>query len=353
MQLKLQSGRVSYRHMPNRLVARSNIPAKNNITVIRGFTCAALILCAALLNPRAASAFTIELDDVAPLRIEWQRKFARGEQPFPGAPSIDTLPQRLAERGFKLGTPMFVRMFKAESEMEIWLLRGQKYELFETYPICHWSGSLGPKLAEGDKQNPEGFYSVGWRQLRRVGKWPKSINIGFPNRFDRANGRTGSYILLHGGCSSVGCFAMTNPAMNEIQALSAKAIHKGQKRFQLHIYPFRMTTKNIAPYENHKWFSFWQNLKQAYDVFERTKVPPRINVCGKNYYIQDAGTEDLLVQKPMRKLRMVKLGEERRSRDKDEDICYQQPKVNHSVGMTSAVKGLLHQSSTTTHGARF
>lgn len=292
-----------------------------------------------------AAAFTIELDDVAPMRIEWQRKFARGEQPFPGAPSIQTLDERLAERGFVKGTPLFIRMFKAESEMEIWLLRGQKYELFETYPICHWSGSIGPKLAEGDKQNPEGFYTVANRQLRHWGRWPKSIDIGFPNKYDRAHGRTGSYILLHGGCSSVGCFAMTDPAMEEIYLLAQSALRKGQNRFQIHIYPFRMSARNLGIFTKNKWYDFWKNLKEGYDNFERTRVPPRISVCGKRYLVEDAGPDEIKAPQPMRRLQMIKMGDATAGGDN----CFEQGADNKKT----APKGELRHASMTKKSGKF
>lgn len=268
-----------------------------------------LLLTGAGTGSSSAIAFSIELNDVAPMRVEWQRAHARGQMPLLGTPTIKTMKLRLAERGFKAGSSIFIRIFKAESEVEIWLRKGERYELFETYPICHWSGSLGPKLAEGDKQNPEGFYSVGWRQMRRWGRWPKSINIGFPNRYDKAHGRTGSYILVHGGCSSVGCFALTNPVMEEVYKLSKAAMRNGQNRFQIHIYPFRMTAQKMAQHETDKWFSFWQNLKEGYDNFVRTRVPPRISVCGKRYLIEDAGKNEIDVLRPMKRLRMVKFSD--------------------------------------------
>lgn len=269
-------------------------------------TAAAVVL---LTLPNSVQAFTIELNDIAPMRVEWQRMYARGEMPLPGTPDVTHLNERLHERGLQAGAAMFIRIFKAESQLEIWLRQGSKYVLFETYPICNWSGSLGPKLAEGDKQNPEGFYSVTWRQMRRLGRWPKSINIAFPNRYDRAHKRTGSYILLHGGCSSVGCFAMTNPVMDEIFLLAKQAMKHGQKRFQLHIFPFRLSDRNMAIFAQNKWFGFWQNLKQGYDNFERTRVPPRISVCGKRYLVEDAGPDEIDELEPMKKLKMVAYGE--------------------------------------------
>jgi murein L,D-transpeptidase YafK len=160
---------------------------------------------------------------------------------------------------------------------------GGKFELFASYPICNWSGTLGPKLAEGDKQSPEGLYSIGPRQLRRIGRWPRSIDIGYPNTFDRALGRTGSYVLVHGGCTSTGCFAMTDPVIDEIFKVSEAALAQGQKRIQVHAFPFRMTPENLAARAGSEWSEFWSNLKEAYDLFERTRVPLAVSVCNKRY----------------------------------------------------------------------
>jgi murein L,D-transpeptidase YafK len=233
-----------------------------------------------------ALAVKIEIDDVAPDRIERQRSFAEGELPLPGTPKLGDLDGRLAKLGLTVGSPIFIRVFKAESELEVWVRKDSSYTLFATYPICHWAGTLGPKLAEGDKQNPEGFYSVSRRQLHRIGRWPRSLNVGYPNAFDRANNRTGSYILVHGGCSSVGCFAMTNAVMDEVFVLVEAALKKGQQRVGLHVFPFRMTETNLASYAGNAWIDFWRDLKRGYDAFESTRNPPKIGICDKRYVIE-------------------------------------------------------------------
>src|SRR5262245_11320765 len=138
-----------------------------------------------------------------------------------------------------------IRIFKLESEFELWMQKEGRYELLARYPICHWSGSLGPKLTEGDRQSPEGLYSISVRQLHKTGRWRRSLDIGFPNTFDRAHGRTGSYILVHGGCTSIGCYAMTTPVMDEIYALSEAALRQGQEHIPVHVFPFRMTQQNL------------------------------------------------------------------------------------------------------------
>lgn len=250
-----------------------------------GFAGVALTALAALCSP--ASALTIELTDVAPDRVERQRAWARGETPLPGAPDAATIEARLAAKGLAEGNPAFVRIFKAESELEVWMRKGNGFVLFETYPICHWTGTLGPKIREGDKQSPEGFYSVTARQSRHRGRWRKAFNLGFPNALDQRLQRTGSYILLHGGCSSTGCFAMTDPVLDEVYGLAQAALAKGQPRVHVHIFPFRMTEGAMAQHAGHPASAFWQDLKAGYDAFERAHVPPVVSICNQRYAVRD------------------------------------------------------------------
>jgi murein L,D-transpeptidase YafK len=203
------------------------------------------------------------------------------------APSVTLEPQqRLEQKGMTAGSPLMIRIFKAESELEVWLQTSDRFELFATYPICFWSGTLGPKLHEGDRQAPEGLYSVGIEQLHHDGVRPHSFDIGYPNSLDAAEGRTGSNIWIHGGCGSIGCFAMTNPVMDEIFALGELALAAGQDRFQVHIFPFRMTDENMHMHADNTWYPFWTNLKEAYDLFERTRIPPKVGMCGKRYVVE-------------------------------------------------------------------
>ena len=203
------------------------------------------------------------------------------------APSAAIEPeQRLEQKGMAAGSPLMIRIFKAESELEVWLQTRDRFELFATYPICFWSGTLGPKLREGDRQAPEGLYSVGIEQLHRDGKRPHSFDIGYPNSLDAAEGRTGSNIWIHGGCGSIGCFAMTNPLMDEIFALGEQALAAGQDRFQVHIFPFRLTDENMHMHADSPWSLFWSNLKEAYDLFERTRIPPKVGMCGTRYVVE-------------------------------------------------------------------
>lgn len=196
---------------------------------------------------------------------------------------------RLAAKGMQAGQPLVIRIFKAESELEVWMQKRERFELLAIYDICKWSGALGPKISEGDRQSPEGFYSVGAGQLHKRGRWPRSLDVGYPNTFDRAHERTGSYILVHGGCTTTGCYAMTNPIMEEIYALSEAAIRGGQQRIPVHVFPFRMTAENVAAHSENTWKTFWASLKTGYDYFERTKLPPQVAVCEKQYVVTEPG----------------------------------------------------------------
>ncbi len=285
------------------------------------------VVMAALLAggfPSAANAISIELKDVAPDRIERQRQADAGELPLPGTPDLDRLAERLAGKGLESGSQVFIRIFKAESELELWLRKDRQFVLLDTYPICHWSGTIGPKLAEGDKQNPEGFYKIRRRQLHLIGRWPRSLNVGFPNPYDRALGRTGSYILVHGGCSSTGCFAMTNPVMQEIYGLTEKALRSGQEYVEVHVFPFRMSEANLQRFSSPELDDFWRNLKEGYDAFEATHIPPRIGVCGPRYGVQQVGPDDLTAQPPQRRQRQNRFAGGR-------DFACPTPSVNAAV----------------------
>ena len=243
---------------------------------------------ATCLAVSSAAAISIELKDVAPDRIERQRANAEGRLPLPNTPDVRKFDQRLAAAGMTSGSPMLMRIFKETSELEVWLEKGDRFELFATYPICHWSGTLGPKLREGDKQTPEGFYTINNRQMRHMGRWQRAINLGFPNAYDRAKQRDGSYILMHGGCSSVGCFAMTNPVINEVYGLASAAIRGGQRYVPVHVFPFRMTDERLAAHADNTWHPFWASLQAGYKSFERTGRPPRVSVCEGDYRVEDA-----------------------------------------------------------------
>jgi murein L,D-transpeptidase YafK len=208
--------------------------------------------------------------------------------PLPGTPDLGALDARLKEKNLQRGDAVFLRVFKNELELELWMRQGDSFVLFATYPICYWSGRLGPKLRQGDRQSPEGFYAVSKGQLNPNSRWFRSFNVGFPNTLDQAHGRTGSYLMVHGGCSSIGCYAMTNPVIAEIWELVTAALDKGQGSFGVHIFPFRLTQARLNAYDDHPWAGFWRDMKPGYDLFEASRIPPRISVCQKRY-VAEAG----------------------------------------------------------------
>lgn len=189
----------------------------------------------------------------------------------------------LAAAGLELGQAAFIRIFKEEHELEVWLQQGQRFVLFRTYDICNYSGALGPKLKEGDRQSPEGFYAVDLSALNPNSSYHLSFNLGFPNDFDQANQRTGSFLMVHGDCVSVGCYAMTDAGIEEIYLIVEAALLNGQENVDVHAFPFRMTEERLNSEQTSIWFGYWQNLKTGYDLFERTHVPPHVFVTNQAY----------------------------------------------------------------------
>ena len=181
------------------------------------------------------------------------------------------LEKDLSAKGLKFGAPVFIRIFKEERELELWVKKDVRFELFRTYPIAAMSGRLGPKLAEGDRQAPEGFYFVPRPMMNPRSLYHLSFNIGFPNSYDQANGRTGSFIMVHGDQQSIGCFAMTDRKIEEIYVLCDAALSQGQPYFRVHSFPFRMTPERMAQAKGKRWTSFWENLQEGYAWFEEKR----------------------------------------------------------------------------------
>ena len=195
---------------------------------------------------------------------------------------------QLASNGVMSGSPLYVRIFKKEREMELWLHSPYGYVPFKTYSICHYSGKLGPKLKEGDKQAPEGFYMVSKNQMNPNSSYHLSFNLGYPNVYDRAHRRTGAHLMVHGGCRSAGCYAITDTQVQEIFSLARDSFRHGENHFPVHAFPFRMTKENMAAHKAEKWYRFWLNLKQGYDYFEKNKRPPIVGVKNKRYVFFDS-----------------------------------------------------------------
>lgn len=195
------------------------------------------------------------------------------------------LTKELRDKGLQLGSPVFIRVFKESRELEIWVEHSstKKYHYFKTWHIAALSGKLGPKIAEGDLQGPEGFYYVPISRMKPDSSYHLAFNIGYPNQYDQAHNRTGSFIMVHGNRLSVGCLAMTDPSIEEIYTLCYAALTGSQPFFRIHIFPFRMTDERLSDTKGQQWHHFWKNLKEGYDYFENTQTPPNVELLNKKY----------------------------------------------------------------------
>ena len=207
-------------------------------------------------------------------------------------PVPSELSEKMKQMNMSETGPVFIRIFKESSELEVWKqTRNGRYAHLKTYDICKWSGVLGPKIVEGDRQAPEGFYTVTPGQMNPKSKYYLAFNIGYPNAFDRAHGRTGSHLMVHGACSSAGCYSMTDESAGELFALARDSFRGGQRAFQIQAFPFRMTPQNMAKHRDNPSYEFWEMLKLGNDHFEVTRVPPKVDVCDKRYVFNaDAGS---------------------------------------------------------------
>jgi murein L,D-transpeptidase YafK len=197
------------------------------------------------------------------------------------------LQRELETKKLVYGSAIFIRIVKESNELELWIKKGDAFERFKTYEICTYgSGVLGPKLKRGDGQAPEGFYSVPPSSLNPLSSFHLSFNLGYPNEYDRAHKRTGSALLVHGKCVSIGCYAMTDPLIEEIYALADAALRNGQHFFKVQVFPFRMTDDNMKKHSGSEWIEFWTNLKEGYDYFEKKYIPPRVTVRNRRYIFE-------------------------------------------------------------------
>jgi murein L,D-transpeptidase YafK len=208
------------------------------------------------------------------------------EQPLP-----DHILADMTKRGMDRNSPIMIRILKEEGVMEIWKAKtDNRFDKIAEYKICAWSGRLGPKVKEGDRQAPEGFYNLTPANLNPNSKYYLAINTGFPNRYDAANGRSGNNLMIHGACSSSGCYSMTDQQVLEIYAFARDAFKGGQKTIQLQAFPFRMTAENMVRHRLSPNIDFWKMLKEGYDDFEVTKRPPEVEVCEKKYVFNQQAT---------------------------------------------------------------
>lgn len=192
-----------------------------------------------------------------------------------------------------MGSPVYIQIFKEERTLELWVKMGEKFQLLSSYRICNYSGGLGPKRRQGDFKSPEGFYTVQRNQLKPDSRFYKAINIGFPNAYDRQHGYEGKFLMIHGACVSVGCYAMTDAGIDQIFQYVTGALVFGQPDVKINIFPFRMTDNNMSRHKYSTYIDFWKQLKPGYDYFMTHRQPPEVSVVNGNYVVNSAPSASL------------------------------------------------------------
>jgi murein L,D-transpeptidase YafK len=198
-----------------------------------------------------------------------------------------TLKHQFAEKKLKWGSAVFIRIYKQSNELQVWVKQNNQFVLFKTYAICYYSGTLGTKTKTGDGQAPEGIYKVFPSQMNPNSSYHLSFNIGYPNAFDKANGYTGSHIMVHGSCVSIGCFAMTNPIIEEIWTLMEAAFIQKQAYVNVFIFPFKLTQAAIDSNVTNGSVGLWKQLLPIDNAFDQTHKIPSVTVKSKNYVLVD------------------------------------------------------------------
>jgi len=259
---------------------RRDRPSRRWVVAGLGASLAGMLGGAPALGQSSAAAAAAAADATAAADADVRQRFTRT---FKTA----QLPGDLAAIGARLGAPMLFRVFKQEREVEVWVQPEdqQTFVLFRIFPICFYSGKLGPKVKEGDMQSPEGFYFVGPAQMRAKSQYHRAIDFAFPNDYDAAQGYTGTELLIHGNCVSSGCYAMTDPFVEQLYELGSATAATAAQGFWIHAFPFQMTAEALAGQQDSPWLGFWQQLKAGYDAFETSRIPPHIRVEGGRYVV--------------------------------------------------------------------
>ena len=292
------------------MMARGMVHLSGNFALIRGYFDRALGRSGASLRVVATSAV---------LACAFALAGCYGEEGYqlPTRAMKELSPEMLTllqQKNMPKDSPILVRVFKEESELEVWKEDTTGlYQRLKVYPICRWSGELGPKKVEGDRQAPEGFYSIAPGLMNPNSNYYLAINMGFPNAYDKANGYSGGFLMIHGDCSSRGCYAMTDEQIGEIYSLARESFLGGQKQFQIQAYPFRMTPANLARHRTNPNMPFWNMLKEGNDHFEVTHMEPKVDVCDRHYVFdaqQPANSTKPLVFSPSARCPVYEVADE-------------------------------------------
>lgn len=190
---------------------------------------------------------------------------------------------------------LYLRGFKQEAILEVWIKNtdSKQYSLLKTYAICASSGTPGPKRRQGDGQVPEGFYEIA--SFQPQSNYHLALKVGYPNKSDRIKARSadpGGDIMIHGNCVTIGCIPIQDEPIEELYVLCVEAKNHGSVIFT-DIYPFKFTEQNkrlCKQNRDQELVRFWNSLKPAYDLFEKSRVLARVKIDTKgNYNINPNG----------------------------------------------------------------
>lgn len=255
-------------------------------------------------KPRGRTAFSKFVVAVALLAVFFVQRhrlveWARGLSILPGgvdraeaaaARVTPLLKAELESMDLKLGDPVFLRVFKDEQVLEVWMQpgRGKDFVHYKTYLLCQPAGPAGPRVNGRDLQLPEGFYGVTLHSLRPWHRHYLAFEIGYPNAADRHQRRPNRTVLVQGDCVGSGSLALSNPNIEELYTLVAAALEAGQESICVNLFPFRLTDSrmNQELASQALWLEFWGNLKEGYDYFEIVRRPPSPSVKAGRYGFQ-------------------------------------------------------------------
>ncbi len=187
---------------------------------------------------------------------------------------------------------VFFRAFKKEQKFEIWAKnKGESaFKLLKTYDFCASTGMLGPKRRSGDRQMPEGFYTID--AFNPTSNYFLSFRVSYPNASDKKFAdqlNPGDNIFVHGSCITIGCIPVGDENIKEIYLLAARA-KGGEQEIPIHIFPNKMTDENYNSLKsefasNTTLLEFWSWLKPGFDAFEMSNVVPTILVDAAGKYV--------------------------------------------------------------------
>ncbi len=209
-----------------------------------------------------------------------QLKFERVRNAY--AEKGNALQKELKKAGITSNFEVYMAAYKSEGKFELWLkgVGQNQFELFKTYNFCAHSGTIGPKVLEGDGQTPEGFYKI--NVFNPESSYHLSLGLNYPNKVDLArtgkDNKAGNDIYIHGNCVTIGCIPLSDEKIKEVYLIAIEARNGGQKDIPVSIFPFKLTEDNLKKHgaQFPTQVTFWKTLQVGYAYFDKYKTLPKI-----------------------------------------------------------------------------